>query len=351
MKKNEQNLWDKKEIELPEFIKNIDMKKIGSNMGDTVVSLKNKAVQKFEQKKDNEEPLSERREISETNLSDDLDDETKKIRINEELQKAINEYNLAYTQFSDRGLSLFRQRERAVDLIMFIEQLINSIANRPKSFDADIEEIHTQRVDFAEVSAYAVKELEAAQKSAMGAGGGTAAGVAVVSLAPSVAMWVATTFGTASTGTAISSLSGAAATNAALAWLGGGALAAGGGGMAAGNAFLALAGPVGWGIAGVSLLTSIILFSRKKMKLKTEKIKEIEDIRHNTESISESDAKIKYIYDKTVYLREQLNVQFSSCMKNYKSDYLTLKDNEKALLGTLVNNTKSLAALLMISIE
>ena len=39
-------------------------------------------------------------------------------------------------------------------------------------------------------------------------------------------MGVATTFGVASTGTAISALSGAAATNAALAWLGGGALAA-----------------------------------------------------------------------------------------------------------------------------
>ena len=81
---------------------------------------------------------------------------------------------------------------------------------------------------------------------------GVTAGAAVVSVAPTVAMWVATTFGTASTGTAISALSGAAATNAALAWLGGGALAVGGGGMAAGNAFLALAGPVGWGIAGAS---------------------------------------------------------------------------------------------------
>ena len=54
-------------------------------------------------------------------------------------------------------------------------------------------------------------------------------------------LWgIATTFGVASTGTAISTLSGAAATNAALAWLGGGALAAGGGGMAAGEAFLTL---------------------------------------------------------------------------------------------------------------
>lgn len=37
-------------------------------------------------------------------------------------------------------------------------------------------------------------------------------------------------------------------------WLGGRALAAGGGGMAAGEAFLTLAGPVGWAIAGVALV-------------------------------------------------------------------------------------------------
>ena len=77
-------------------------------------------------------------------------------------------------------------------------------------------------------------------------------------------MGIATTFGVASTGTAISTLSGAAATNAALAWLGGGALAAGGGGMAAGNALLALAGPVGWAIAGVALLSSGILLWKGK---------------------------------------------------------------------------------------
>ena len=52
------------------------------------------------------------------------------------------------------------------------------------------------------------------------------------------ALWAATTWGTAGTGTAISSLSGAAASNAALAWLGGGTVASGGGGMAAGAAIL-----------------------------------------------------------------------------------------------------------------
>ena len=66
------------------------------------------------------------------------------------------------------------------------------------------------------------------------------------------AMWVATTWGTAGTGTAISSLSGAAASNAAMAWLGGGTVASGGGGMAAGAAVLA--GGAAIAIAGVAVI-------------------------------------------------------------------------------------------------
>lgn len=100
-------------------------------------------------------------------------------------------------------------------------------------------------------------------KNAGAGAAGASLGVAVVTMGPTVAMGVATTFGVASTGTAISALSGAAATNAALAWLGGGALAVGGGGMAAGEAFLALAGPVGWAIAGGFSLLLVDCFSGK----------------------------------------------------------------------------------------
>ena len=125
--------------------------------------------------------------------------------------------------------------------------------------------------------------------------------MAVASLAPSAAMWVATTFGTASTGTAISSLSGAAAESAALAWLGGGAAAAGGGGMAAGNALLALAGPIGWSIAGATLLTSVILFANKKIKLDKEKKEEIESVLRNTEKLRETDIQLDVLL-KNYYL-------------------------------------------------
>lgn len=84
--------------------------------------------------------------------------------------------------------------------------------------------------------------------------------VAVAMLGPAAAMGIATAFGVAANGVPISALHGVAAINAILAWLGGGTLAAGGDGMAAGKALLALAGPVGWSIAGVSMVAGGVMF-------------------------------------------------------------------------------------------
>lgn len=76
------------------------------------------------------------------------------------------------------------------------------------------------------------------KKEIIGSASITGAGVAIVLGGQAGATSIATSFGTASTGTAISCLTGETATKAAIAWLGGGALATGGGGIAAGNAVL-----------------------------------------------------------------------------------------------------------------
>lgn len=170
----------------------------------------------------------------------------------DEYERAIIDYNDAYTLLSDAGMSLHMERSRSIDLLGLVEALANSIANKPKSFDTDIEQVSCNKREFTEAEEFAKRELDTARKSAMGAGAGFAAGVTVASMAPTAAMWVVTTFGTASIGAVISALSGAAATNAAVVWLGGGAIAAGGGGVFAGEALLALARPVGWSIAGAT---------------------------------------------------------------------------------------------------
>ena len=261
------------------------------------------------------------------------------------LQQSITEYNDAYTLMNDKGIKLYVARCRAVDSISNVECLINSIANHPKSFDSDFEEIETNRNQFTESCEFADRELQAARLAAGGAGAGLAAGASVAFMAPTAAMWIATTFGTASTGTAISTLSGAAATNAALAWLGGGALAAGGGGTAAGSALLAMAGPVGWTIAGATLLSSILLFNSKRAKLNKQKNEEIEAVKKNTETVKELDIKIANILEETEAVRKGLNLSYADGLRFYAKDYQTLSAEEKVCLGTLVNNTKALSAL------
>lgn len=261
------------------------------------------------------------------------------------LETSINEYNDAYTLMSDKGVQLFLERRRSVDTIMLIENLINSIANHPKSFDVNFEEINTNRDKFVDSCDFGKRELEAARDAVGGAGAGLAAGASVAFMAPTAAMWIATTFGTASTGTAISTLSGAAATNAALAWLGGGTLASGAGGVAGGSALLALAGPIGWGIAGASLLASILLFARKKSNLNKQKNQEIETVKRNTEKIKEIDAQLAEILDQTKSLREKLNSIYMDLLVLFGKDYTSFSQDQKESLGSLVNNTLSLSTL------
>ena len=264
----------------------------------------------------------------------------------DEYEAAIIAYNTAYTDMSDRGALLFRHRERAFDVIKFAESLVNSIANRPKSFDAALEEVTIERKEFTAAEEYALEEIKIARASAGTGGAGLMAGVAVAELAPTAAMWIATTFGTASTGAAISSLSGVAATNAALAWLGGGTLAAGGAGVAGGSALLALSGPVGWSIAGATLLTSIALFTKKRIQTREERNEELLAVKKNTEKVREVDAKIGALLDQTISLRDALDESFIKSMRLADSDYATLNDEDKMVLGALVNNAKTLASLL-----
>ena len=173
-------------------------------------------------------------------------------------QAAIKETNNAIGELGEYTRSLYKS-------LTSIQEQFDKIRNVPSEQKLQYEELKQIRLNWKQQADKIDKDYKNVTVKNAGVGAaGAGLGVAVVTMGPTVAMGVATTFGVASTGTAISTLSGAAATNAALAWLGGGALAAGGGGMAAGNAFLALAGPVGWAIAGVSLLASGLIFWKSK---------------------------------------------------------------------------------------
>lgn len=331
-------------------LKSVDIQKMSTELFDTVSQgAKDGASFVSQGLKNGGDMINKGAESFKKSVADFKDH--KEVSLDDQLHDAVNKYNVEYAEFEGYGSSILRQRERSVDVLNNVEILINSIANHPKSFDVDLQDIQLDKKKFKDVCDYAVDELRAAKKSALSVGAGLSCGAAVASLAPSAAMWVATTFGTASTGTAISALSGAAATSAQLAWLGGGALAAGGGGMVAGNAFLALAGPVGWSISGATLLASVVLFANKKMKLSKEKKEEIEAVLRNVESIKEINYTVKQLLDKTAKLREMLNTQYGQCMPCYGKNFLELSEDQQMLLGTLVNNAKSLAATLSENVE
>ena len=267
-------------------------------------------------------------------------------------QEAIAEYNGAFTSMNDKGLSLLLLRERSTDLIELVEQLINSIVNSPKSFETDIAKIDINKAQFLGAEEFARKDLEAARQSAAGATAGFSAGAAVASMAPTAALWVATTFGTASTGTAISALSGAAASNAALAWLGGGAVAVGGGGgTAAGTALLALAGPIGWTVAGATLLASIAVFTKNKFDNREAKHAALTSVKKNTAQVAGIDAQIGELLERTAALRDKLLRSYSAALACFGADFLTLPVPQQFQLVALVNNTKACAALLTHRIE
>ena len=143
----------------------------------------------------------------------------------EKAQAAINKTNESIEELGNHTSSLY-------DSLTSIQDLFDQIRNVPTDKKLQYEELKKIRLNWKQQAEKIEKDYQAAAVKNAGAGAaGAGLGVAVVTMGPTVAMGVATTFGVASTGTAISALSGAAATNAALAWLGGGALAVGGGGI------------------------------------------------------------------------------------------------------------------------
>ena len=134
-----------------------------------------------------------------------------------------------------------------------------------------------------------------------------------------------------------------AANSAALAWLGGGSIAAGGAGVTGGQALLALAGPIGWSIAGATLLTSIILLSNNKRKIDKEKKDEIEKIKTNTGKIVEQSNSIKILLEENNALYVNIVKNYQKALYIFNMDYTIMKEEDKFLLGSIVNETKAIA--------
>jgi hypothetical protein len=266
----------------------------------------------------------------------------------EKLKKASEVYASNVIEVQEEAGELFNLRQKSgVDVIQPVQDYINQLANSPKEFDKSFS---AYKVEFKEFNDL-IDEFNAdAVNTDFKTGGTTAAGVVagagVAALMPSVAMAIATTFGTASTGTAIASLSGIAATNAALAWLGGGALAAGGAGMAGGTAFLALAGPIGVGIGAVSLIGGGLYASSKNKKIVQEANCKREEIETANAMLNAAKLEISEISTLTVKHRNGVQKLIEELKDSTHKDYSVFSDEAKQKLGALINHINALSALL-----
>ncbi len=263
-----------------------------------------------------------------------------------DLQKVNEEYIKVYKTAIGNMERLQQNRIMAIKTIQYVERYIINLANKPRNFETKIGEIKIRYTKFQrEMQEIEFQQAKMGTTNGFGVAGALG-GAGLAAFGPTAAMSVAMAFGTASTGTAIASLSGAAATNAALAWLGGGALAAGGAGMAAGQTVLALAGPVGWVIGGISLAGSLVAvnMSNKDIAEKTEK--SVAAIKVEKERIEEIDTLVSSWNDETKTLSNAIMNQLNRVKNNRKIDYTMFSDDEMNELVSLFNSTEVLSKLI-----
>ncbi|WP_051590923.1 hypothetical protein [Bacillus sp. UNC438CL73TsuS30] len=249
------------------------------------------------------------------------------------LERLSKQYASLGKKVQESSIRLLEARQHSSELIKEIEQYINTLVNTPKEFEATFSEIKIYLDKFQSILDIKLYD-EKIQKIAGGlAGAGVAMGAGVAAFGPTAAMAIATTFGTASTGTAIATLYGAAQTSAALAWLGGGALVAGGGGMLAGEALLALAGPIGWAIGGTALIGGAF-FANKKNKEAAEKAqRETTKILKEIAVLNAADIEINELSELTIVHRDNLKSQLSHFQKLAPRNYNEFSKDQKYEIG------------------
>ena len=270
----------------------------------------------------------------------------------EKLRRAVAKHSTIRNQVEQSSVSLHELRlDAATEIILDVESYVNLLANSPKEFDTSVAEFRVEANRFqATVNRL---ETQAAGTTRFGTGtgvAGVAAGVGVAALGPSAAMAIATTFGTASTGTAISALSGAAATNAALAWLGGGAIAAGGSGMAGGSAVMALMGPVGWTVGGVALVGSGLYLNSRNKKHARQATEELIKVEAEIRSLDAAHNQIYRLHRATERHIRGCNTMLTS-LRTAPDNYREFNDEHKKRLAALINHIRSLSELLRAKVK
>lgn len=259
-------------------------------------------------------------------------------------QQVAHEYQASYEKEIKMVQRLHNEKKDAVETLKSVDAYIHSISSKPDTIDIEMTHINVRRQEFEqEVQKIQIESAKVEKISGSVAGVGAVTGMGIAMFGPTAAMAIATTFGTASTGTAIATLSGAAATNAALAWLGGGALAVGGGGVAAGEAFLAMAGPIGWTVGAALLIGSGIMLNEKNKKIADKAIEQTEKIKEETNKIKQLEVLTSNEYNTFKKLNEGVRETLRGLERRTCRDYRFFTDSMKDTLAQLINSALALS--------
>lgn len=270
-------------------------------------------------------------------FNSELKEKAKKV-----LEEVYEDYKRTLANTINHSESLYEKKLHAVEILKNFSSYIQKLSNKPIEFETSLGKIEMNIKKFDNKIEEVKKEISQAEvvPTAM-VGAGALAGAGVAAFAPTAAMAIATTFGTASTGTAIASLSGAAATNAALAWLGGGALAAGGGGIVGGETLLALAGPIGWAIGGSALLGAGLILNNKNKEAADKIEEQILEIKKEMMKIMKLDIKVLMSEKEIKEISDNIENGFE--LIKYNNDYNQFSIENKERLATLINISESLS--------
>ena len=271
----------------------------------------------------------------------------------DELQKICAQYERNRATLTKKAQSLYDKRKNYIKTIEDIDSYFSAIDNLPPWCEDEMQEGMLLLEDFKMAVQYenSPKDYanlhDASGRTAAFMAAGGAIGAATAAFGPTAAMSLATVLGTASTGTAISALSGAAATNAALAWLGGGALAAGGMGVAGGNLVLAMFGPIGGAIAGLSGAVGLAIIRKKNRKLATRVEEQKDLIKKDNMTLAKRITALQSLISKsTDFNRTKLSPSLLWIANVKPKDYSRWTDDQKQELEVLLNNVSNMAQLI-----
>jgi hypothetical protein len=266
------------------------------------------------------------------------------------LENAVQEYETLLPKATGLATDLYGlRRDTSQNLVKAVEQYVNSLANTPKEYSQTFAAYEVEQRMFNGVVEEVSDRLhDISVKGGAGTAAGVTVGAATAIMGPTAALAVATTFGTASTGTAIASLSGAAATNAALAWLGGGALAAGGGGMTAGSALLALAGPIGWSLAAATALGGASYVAYSNSQAAKEADEKRVPVEASNRSLKVVILSVTGLIERTKAHADGMRLILENLQASGVSNYVDMNSSQKLHLAALINHVESLGKLLNI---